>query len=227
MIERLIRMVLRDGLDTLPLAQLRAYLTMQGLPEDEVAKVASYFSSVKFDVIHNYPREGSGFPLFAIILGNEDEEVRFLRDDVGRLPPQAAAALRESKLSDLFQGASIERRTYHVWCCTDQPDTTIYAYNVAKLIMKRARPFFHDQSGLGDLNFSGSDIVPDDRYAPHYIFVRRLTMTCLAQDTVIYDPEPVVRSVTGIHIDDGTDLGVQANVTPYVAGEESDDDTDG
>lgn len=221
MIERLIFTALEEGIAELlaDLSRLDRYFEERHcLEAAEVVKIRQFFKDQPPDVIHNYPRKDASFPLYCVVLGNENESKKFLDDTAGFVTMAEAEALLDSGLYGTEIKSSIYSHTHHVMVFTEHPDVTIWYYELAKYFLTRQRDFFKTQ-GVLDTHFAGQDMAPNSGYAPEWLFVRRLTMSSQSELAVFDDKPPRVESISGAHVDNRV-IGVQANVTPYVEGED-------
>lgn len=221
MIERIIFTALKDGIAELisdPSSVKRLFAKLKGLTKTEADKLTDFLRRLPPDVIHNYPREDSKFPLYAIILDDENESQKFL-DDFGGIvdEDEASGFFGDASLEGVYKRTSIFTSKYNIWTVTDDPDITIAYYQIAKYILGRKRSFLKDL-GVLDTQFMGGDLAPNMNYLPAYLFVRRLTLTTMFEEPVFEEPPPSrIRSVDGIFVDDGASLeetgGVEALVT--------------
>src|SRR3990167_641160 len=206
MIERMIYTALAEGISELQAAPVlvERIFREHGFSAAEARRMRETFTERSPNVIHNYPRQDSAFPLYAIVLGEEKESHKFL-DDMGNvLDAEDAELLGEAGLDGSVIRTSLYQHEFHVMVVTEAPDTTIANYELAKYILTRKRQFLKD-NGVLDSAFSGGDLAPDDRYMPAYLFVRRLSISAMSEARVIDDGlDENIREVTGMHVDDGT-----------------------
>jgi hypothetical protein len=217
MLERLIYTVLQDSIATYVRDRdlIERLFIQRGLDAAEAQKIRDLFQRLPPDVIHNYPREDSRFPLFAIVLGDEAETTKFLDDSGGLLTEEEAVALNEAGLAGSIVRTSIYTPEFHIYTVTDAPDTTIYYYHILKNILSIRRGFFKAH-GVLDTRFGGTDLVPELRYLPAYLFFRRLTMTCQIEEASIEERSERVRAVQGIHVNDGSTIDELGGVVARV-----------
>jgi len=235
MIERFIYTALTDGLAELtaePVRLERVFDFFMGLDDAEVAKIRTYYASDPPNVIHNFPRENSPFPLFAIVLKNESEPTKFLGDFAGQITDLDLDAY-EGFEADGVDGSevfgSIYQHSFNIMVYAKHPDVCIWYYHLAKYIMTRARAFFVE-CGLFDMELGGQDVAPDPRYIPAFLFARTLRFSCQRQFEVVGEPASEaegggrVRAVAGLHVAGGSNTtvdgddavpGVKTLVTPY------------
>ena len=212
MIERLIYTALKNGIDELvahPLRLERIFRDYYGLAQTEVDKIRTYFEANPPNVIHNYARENSKFPLYAIILQGEEETTKVLGEYGGMVDLQEANAIDDPSAlgADIF--GSIFTYNYEIITYAKLPDVTLYYYYLAKYFMIRERDYFIKQN-LFDLNLGGSDLAPDARYMPAFLFGRTLRFSCQCEMGVIGDVTPRADKVSGVHIGAGVTVGVES-----------------
>lgn len=220
MIERLIYTALSDGLaEALAQPQRLDLLlrTLCQLSETEAAAARQYLIDHPPRVFHSYPmKDQTEYPSFHIVLGEEVEDQQFL-DDLGGF-------LNEDETSDenLLRGqagseiiTSIYRFQYHILVASENPDTTLYLYQFARYFLTLKRHFFKE-NGILIQSLSGADLAPDPNYQPSFIFIRRLSFTCKAEQPIYGDLlRGEIRRVDGIYVDDGNVSDVLTNVTSY------------
>lgn len=232
MIERLVFQALTSGIvefQTHPERMRAFFLRNRRLGPEELELIQTAFSANPPRVFHQYPRidqfpPGKPAAAWAIILADEDEDVRPLGDasgiiglgDDGGLDPGEPDAGAECL-------NSVWNQRLMVMTLTDHPDLTVYYYHLCKMLLVRARPFFKDQELL-DITFRGGDLAPDPRYMPAHLFVRQLTLTTKKEERIVGSKEPRAFQVAGMHVDDDSTFealgGVVAKVETFGAGTE-------
>lgn len=191
------------------------------LDEAEVEKIVTFFTSTPPNVIHHYARDGDKVPIWAITLISERETQQFLGDDVGMIGELVLLEDGDPDFDpdDPDSGADAQGRLYTsqfgVLTYTEHPDVTRYYYELAKMIMQRARLF--GQNGITDIRFSGRDLAPDPRYIPAHLFCRQLVVEvehvqCLSVAT----PTRATSFGGDLFIDDGVDAARKGYVTPGI-----------
>lgn len=237
MFERLIYEVLDTGMRNLIARPTRIsrFLVQRGIAADEAVRLRDFVVANPPAIIHSYPRlEDARFPLLAIVLGTEGEARKFLDDSGGML---ASEDLARAGLGSAFLGAeigtSVVDAEFHVLVLTRGPDITLAYYQLAKLILSVGRAHFKQQGALA-IRMSGADLEPNRAYAPHDIFVRRLTLAFSYEEPVWNEREdtddfrspfssgPRIRSVDGILVNDGQPSESFTGVTPYTPDDGSD-----
>lgn len=174
-----------------------------GLSESEAEEIRIFWDSITVpnlkdpdkpfkgvDIIHQYPRGPNVvFPCWSIVLVSEAEgsakEDRFLGDEADDL------------FDDLgnFQGActaSIWKSQYGIYVYAQSPDLCIYFYELCRFFMTRGRQFLKSESGgrVLDTAFSGADMMPDPRYVPENMFVRRFIVEAKKLQGVLSAVQP-------------------------------------
>ncbi len=227
MVERLIFTALVAGIELLQadLKKLEFFFVEHlCLTVAEAAKVRTYFTANPPSVVHNYPRQDSSFPLYAVVLGNEKQKTKFLDDTAGFITAEEAELLQQLSLQGTEVKSSIYDHQHHIIVYTEHPDVTIWYYEIAKYLITRELDRFKTE-GLLDIGLAGQDMAPESGYAPEWLFVRRLTMSSQREQQVFDERQPRIRTVDGIHVDDGvhspSDLGgARSNVTTFDPDEE-------
>lgn len=246
MIERFIYTALTEGLAAFtadPVQFERVFGFQMGLEPAEVLKIREYFLSTPPTVIHNYARENSSFPLFAIVLKEEAEPTKFLGDFAEVITlKEANEAYEDPALAGAEVFGSVYQHAFDILIYAKSPAVCVWYYHLAKVIMTRARNYFVE-CGLSDFSLGGADLMPDPRYMPEHLFGRVLRFGCQRVLEVVFDvneadrvrlgrgdnSEGRVRHVAGIHVaggsntelyetpDDGDLIvpGVEALVTSY------------
>lgn len=151
-------------------------------------------------VIHGYAREDTDFPVWAIVLANEQETTRFLGDESDDDDAQGQP-----------EKASVFQATYQVLVYTRHPDVTLYLYQLLRaiLISRRQEMIRRAEGSLNVGSLSGAELSPDRIWLPAFLFVRAASLTT---ESVEYglaglgesdtdQPLPVTR-VTGLHVED-------------------------
>ncbi len=154
-----------------------------------------------------YPRTGSEFPCYSVVLENEQEgEPGALDHFMGRTEATATKPVSE------YLGALFEQ-TYGVFVYAEHPDVCLYLYHLAKLILLGSHAVL-EESGIMDPEFSGGELSPDETYIPENMFVRRVGVNMKTIQTVpdVLRPDPS-RLRTGIWVDDIVVSGVRGGVT--------------
>lgn len=214
MIQRILFSVLKQGVDAiLENPQLIDDIFVDAeLSETELEAIKTLWAAKPPTVKHQYAHTDDDFPIYALILQNEEEAELFLADDGGMI----------EVVDDPLYGADIKvsnwNHTYQVWVYTEHPDHTVYNYEIAKSIFINANLA---QYGLFRLHFSGGDMPIDPRFEPAHAIVRHFTIKASREFRRIDRDSRLGKAfrVEGIHIDksgSSSDVGgVKTLVTPY------------
>lgn len=221
MIERLIYSILHGGVADLienPDDFHTLFQHVGGLAEEEIEVIREYFTTNPPSVIHNYPRQNVTFPLYAIVLKEERDTMRFLDESGGVLDVEDAEELYgDESYAGREHLVSIFRHSFLILTMTKHPDVALYYYYIAKLLLSRARNVLVDNGCFG-IEMGGADLRPDPAYGPEHIFVRGLQISVQRPFAALLPattPRPL--RIDGIHIVGGDvweDVTVRRNVRP-------------
>jgi hypothetical protein len=220
MIERLIYTALSNGIQELkddPDAFNLIFADYYGLSQSETDKIRTYFLANIPSVIHSYARENSSFPLYAIVLQEEQETTKVLGEYGGMVSFDDALALNDTDTAGADINSSMFTYSYEIIVYAKLPDVALYNYYLAKYFMIRERQYFISND-LFDLELGGSDLAPDPRYMPSFLFGRSLRFSCQREMNVIGDAVIRGSKLAGAHIEGGAPSisikdTVQRNVT--------------
>jgi hypothetical protein len=190
------------------------------LEQTEFDAICTYLESTNIAVTHNYPRKAPTFPCYTIVLGREREERQFLGHDGEILradDPEVLAGLFPEATSTT---SSFYSSTYHIYVVTQQPDHTIYLYQILKWILTLNKDALSLQ-GIHVSILEGSDVAPDKDYMPESLFIRQLNVTLRSEFKVISEELPELGAFTevgGIHVNSEFEppLNVVAEVEPVI-----------
>ncbi len=166
MIQRFLFDVLSSGLAAIQadLDLLDDVFNQYGLSAKELGEIKTWFKDNPPLVKHQYARTDDTFPLYSIVLSNEEETDLFIGNDGG---------LQVLDDDDPDRGvdvkSSIWQHTFHILCYSEHPDGTTYLYEVAKAIFLTADLA---DCGLHTAYFSGMDLSPATPYIPSHLFAR-------------------------------------------------------
>ena len=237
MLERLIYRILDEGrthINEDP-SFIEQYFCQFDLMPQETAAIRDYWLSKRFhrrnldntayepvtgvNIVHQYPRisEQPQFPCWAIVLVGEnehDDKGRFLGNDLDDI-------IFDGEL--VSQDGSVLKKTYAVFTYSDNPDVTLYYYELSKCFLRRARDILASaENGVLDTAFSGNDMAPDPRYEPEHMFVRRLQIETMILEGAVRSPQPerafqvggaFVRNEQGLDV---TTFGDGETISPQV-----------
>ena len=184
------------------------------LDATEVASIKKLWETRPPRVVHGYADADQQFPLFCITLLGERETDKFIGDSAGDIIDTADSNYPAEQVS------SIWGHDYSVWVYAEHPDVTLYYYEIAKLIIQTAGSVFVENA-IMDVDVSGMDMAPDERYIPAHLFVRQLKFSCKRELLRIDQASKLGRAfrITGIHVDRSgspSDVGgVSTNVSVF------------
>jgi len=199
MIQRFLFTVLKDGVEQItadPEIIDDLFNDVYGLTEEEATAIKTFWASKPPKVIHGYAPRDIDVPVFSIVLDNERESDTWLANDIGQEEDPDSPDYRADIKGSIWQ------HQYSVLVYTEHPDVTLYYYELAKSIILSGNDFFVDQ-GLFEIDLSGADMAPDERYIPQNLFARKLTFSCKRVFKRLLRGSQIGKatSVSGIHID--------------------------
>lgn len=172
-----------------------------GLSKLEIDDLDAFWKSVKsidvdgseqtgVSIIHQFPRETTRFPAWAIVLINENEDKQVLGDEAGIIGDRGEDIL-----------TSFWAKSYAVFTYAPDPLLCMYYYELCRFFMTRGRPFLKSAAGGYSLTtkFAGGDMGPDARYQPANMFVRRFQIDLTREERVRGDPQLRGTKVRGIY----------------------------
>lgn len=174
MIQRLLFRALERGIAILtetPDMVGDLFRTEYGLPEGEVEGIQTLFEEQTPKVIFGYSGPDAVYPIYSVVMPAERESVKYIGDDPGMIEDP------EDIQFGTEQVGSIWSHQYDILVMSRHPDATAYYYEIAKQILVTARDYFIE-AGAFDMQLSGTDLAPDPRYQPEFVFVRRLSFQC-------------------------------------------------
>lgn len=175
--ERVIYRLLRLGVDaitedlgiSLPGETVIDDILRQLEDDAEKAKARAYWAEHPPDVVQNYPRMGiNTFPLYAVTLTSESDE----KDYIG-VGEHDTLDDNDVKIGRQFSQWTAGKFTIYVYA--EHPDICAWYYRILRRIVLAGFPYMV-KHGLDKPTLDGSDLVPDPRYTPDNMFVRRLTV---------------------------------------------------
>lgn len=226
MLERFVYRAISDGIAYVtanPETLLEFFRDEALLGEDEAVQIRDWFIANPPSVIHGYAKRDAKFPLYAITLTSERQSQGFIGDEGG---------FHDDPDDPEFGAddwAAIWEYNINVITYAQHPDVTLYLFHLLKHFLIAAEPLFKNDGDYFDINYSGTDMVPDPATTPAGLFLRRLQFTAKRQYT-----QPVIGSklgrawkVQGVHVDrsgaEGRDVGdVKTNVTVRTADDDED-----
>ena len=216
MIQRFLYGTLRDGvqaiLDEMTILD-DIFRNNYCLEQAEVDSIKEAFEGKPPNVIHHYARSESDFPLYSVVLDSEQQSEDFIGDDAGMIDDPEDPQFGADRIATIFT------HDYSILTYTEHPDLTLYYYEIAKAILLVANL---KAEGMFDLHFSGMDLMPDPRYIPDHLFVRRLQLKVSREFQRVDRDSKLGKAfrVTGIAVDSSGSPssvgGAKTLVTPYL-----------
>lgn len=210
---------------------LEDFFTSKGLTPAEVEQIRTFWFSVQtiepdgstntgVSIIHQFPRDTTKFPAWAIVLVSGNEDKQFLGDEAGIIGDSG---------EDVF--SSIWARQYAIFTYSLNPLITIYYHELLRFFLTRSRPYLKSSEGGQVLSsrFSEGDMNPDPSYSPANLFVRRMQIDLTNEEQVLGDPMLRGGSVRGIAGPPESPEDVQnvtSSIRTYIGGIDEDEDED-
>lgn len=207
MFERVLHQVLTESLEQLleqPTA-LQAFLDT--LPLDAVLgepaavrDLIRSFAQQTRPVIHGYARAETAFPVWAIVLAGEQEDLRALGDESADDDDRGQPVM-----------ASVWNSNYQILVYSQAPDVTLYLYQLVRAILLTRRHELIRRAGLMNIStIQGAELSPDQLYLPEFLWVRVASLTAVAEQRGIslLGPPPgqaqdlPPRTILGVHVHD-------------------------
>ncbi|UCF48575.1 MAG: hypothetical protein JSU89_15650 [Myxococcales bacterium] len=220
MIQRVLYNILTEGMSLInaqPEILEDLFQENYSLTRSEVDEIKQFFREQTPGVIHGWARSDSTFPLYSIVLINEQETESVLADDAGQIEDEDDPDFAAECYTAIWE------HRYDVMCFCEHSDAVQYMYEVAKSLMFAAEDYFL-QEGLFERHLSGSDVAPDPRYVPEHLFLRRLTFSAQREFMRTDKRSKLYKAfqVRGIHVDRSgspSDVGdVDTLITTYEGG---------
>lgn len=176
--ERIIYRALELGINAISadLTILDRILGVQMEDGTEQGKFRTMWQNTPPKLILGYPRTDAVFPCFAITLAND----RPLQHRIGKGGSLAVigggSVINTEKFSQRISS------TFMILVYATHPDTCAWYYRVARRILNVAT-YYLISNELTEPEIDGQDLVPDPRYTPEHVFVRRLSLTIQYEET--------------------------------------------
>ena len=140
----------------------------------ELAKVKTLFASNPPRVLMGYPREGVPLPNFSMVLSDDTPIQQYLGQG-----EEALLDVDDDILGNVYKDRV--RGGFTIFVMADNPDWTTWLYRILRHILKVGTNYLI-ANDLQDPMISGADLVPDPRYTPEAVYVRRLTISVEYED---------------------------------------------
>jgi len=174
--EQRIRAVLVQGVAAVSANLSLLDSILEDLSANDLASVKAFWADHPPTVLSGYARSEGPFPCIAITLVSEE----ITQDYIG--VGQEARFLGSPAVKN---GTQYKRRvtgTYGVMIYAEHPDIVSCYYRVARRILN-VGVWRMLEGGLNEAIFSGADLMPDAKYAPDNLFVRRINVTTEYEET--------------------------------------------
>jgi hypothetical protein len=169
--ESTIRSLLLDGVAAITATPDILDDVLSGLSADDLTACKGYWGTNPLTIVSGYARAEGPFPVCAVTLSQET----ILQDYVG-LGEEAYIDVLGSGDRD---GRAFKRRisgVYGLHLYAEHPDVCAWYYRIVRRILNvgAARLI---AAGLHDPVMQGAELVPDPRYSPDQLFMRRVNLT--------------------------------------------------
>lgn len=204
---------------------LRQFLRRQNrLTDSEVAQQVKEFTDHIPEVGLHYPRKEANFPRYTILMEREQEHApgTFLGDFAGLISQEQADSMAVPGLANHEVFTVLYLREYSIEVYALHPDMTITLYELAKLMLLRARTALLQNGGVWNFKASGDKMVPLEakEWGPDFVFRRKLMIQAIEEFCVSGSEFPPFTMIDGAFVEGGTTVpppGVKTLVSPYVA----------
>lgn len=142
----------------------------------EQGKFRTIWQDTPPTLVLGYPRTEAIFPCYAITLASDPP----LQHRVGKGARLAVLGGGNDYNAERFSQRI--NSTYMVLIYATHPDVCAWYYRVARRILNVATAYLI-KNGLTEPEINGQDLVPDPRYTPEHVFVRRLSLTIQYEET--------------------------------------------
>jgi len=226
MIERQIYTALNEGLQFFKDDGARVeefFVKHQQLTAAEAAKVRAFFeldpdsqNGGPPTVIHAYPRTVGPFPCYAIVLSGDPVQARYLGDDMGDLDYEGDDETdldgETAQVIGQRLRVSLDLEVY----AQDNPDVCIWYYHLLRFIIVSSWEEFTNQ-GMDNIEISGRDIQPQQRFLPENFWVRQLRFSADV-DEMAYEARGKGARLQGSLVEGSAedDADEVRNIVPYV-----------
>lgn len=135
----------------------------------ELAKLRQRWTTNAPSTIAGYARESSPFPLFAVTLGGESTSQEYIGQGILDCIDEAEITGAPAEFGRRLAG------NYMIFVYAQHPDIVVWNYRIARHILNVATLRFI-RAGLQEPRLTGADLMPEPKYTPDNLYVRRLTV---------------------------------------------------
>ena len=188
--DRLIIQALKNGIAVLVADAALFNHLLRGYTADEKARERARFLARTPTVMGAFARTGDKFPLWAVVLGDEQAEDEF----VGQFT-EIDTGIGTNGSSQL---GNSETQSIAIWIHCEHPDETRSHHTLAKAIIRSSVLWMIGQGALSVSYGGAHDVTPEENYLPENIFTRMQTWNVL-QLAVAYEQLPAAHDVVYVH----------------------------
>lgn len=169
--ETTIRNLLRDGVAAITANVALLDDILSGLSADDLTACKGYWATNPLTIVSGYARSEGPFPVCAVTLAEES----IMQDYVG----YGEEAYIDTLGSGDRDGRAFKRRitgVYGLHLYAEHPDVCAWYYRIVRRILNvgAARLI---SAGLTEPTMQGAEHMPDTRYTPDQLFMRRVNLT--------------------------------------------------
>lgn len=214
MVERFLLRLLRVTIDYLKdnpaeTKRLFRHLFDATVNDEEIDQLIIEFNKNTPKVQQGYAREAAEFPLYAIVMLNEEEQDTPIGQYMG---------IDEDEHEE-FIGSTF-KSTFGIFCYSNNADYTGYLWHLAKAIVLGGIKLLLS-NGVNEVSMSGGDLTPEDARMPPNLYVRVLNVITVQPTHVPRILTSFTTQLLGLHLSHLRIDGVLGGIKPYVPEESS------
>lgn len=166
MFERTLYTEIQNGVDAIVADPTLLDFPLQQLEAAELVRAKAYWAANPPRAWHGYARDDAPFPLYAIVLGNEQERQDLLDDFAGQFDDDDDPATDPIEL-----GERVMEVRFDVYVYAENAIACLWLYYALRDILLRAQPALRT-AGLDDMHFTGAELMPLPGQMPDNMFTR-------------------------------------------------------
>tara|TARA_R110000751_G_scaffold33071_18_gene82624 strand:+ start:791 stop:1468 length:678 start_codon:yes stop_codon:yes gene_type:complete len=169
--ESTIRSLLLDGVTAITANPAILDDVLSGLSADDLAACKGVWATNPLTVVSGFARSEGPYPVLAVTLSAET----IMQDYVGH----GEEAYIDTLGSGLRDGRAFKRRIqgiYGLHLYAEHPDVCSWYYRIVRRILNVGAGRLIS-AGLQDPTMQGAELMPDPRYSPDQLFMRRVNLT--------------------------------------------------
>lgn len=140
-----------------------------GASDEAKTAIKQYVTANQIKVIRGFPRDPAFLPVYAIVLGSENEQ-----------PTPLGSVIGDDNLSSEEMHGILSNVQYRVETWSNNADLTVHLYYLLKWIILSNRDAL-EQGGLFNQSVSGADLEPVPLQVPELIYRRGLTISGICE----------------------------------------------